>query len=82
MPRGRKNAKDLLSDIDSLEGGRAGSANLERQEKKRKQNEVKEIEKKNRRYTILYIVISILVFGLGLLVIATLNYAFHGQFTL
>lgn len=87
MPRGRKDSEKLLEEIEQVEqiqtiGERKSSATLEAKEKKRKKDKVKEIAKKNRTYTILYVVSCVAFFLLALLVIALINLATGDGFTL
>lgn len=84
MPRGRKDSTDLLQELDDLAdiGARATSESSKAAERKKKKEKIKEIEKKNRIYTTLYIISFVLFFGLGLLVIALINYFTGDGFTI
>lgn len=87
MPRGRKDADKLLEEIEQVEqiqtiGERKTSTELEAKEKKKKKDKVKEIAKKNRTYTILYVVSCVVFFLLALLLIALINLATGDGFTI
>lgn len=86
MPEQRKhkNVTDLEKEIEEAEGISLRSGSSYAIEERRKEEEKKEKESKlsKRGYVLLYILISVLVFGLGLLTIALMNLAIHGEFTI
>ena len=83
MPKGnRKTTNQLLEEVEGVPelGVRSTPESARKAEKKAKRDEAKRIEKANRRYTVLYVVIAIVVFFLGLLVIAFMNLWIRGEF--
>ena len=85
MPRAKRNAKQMMEDIDSAEGlsaTRRTDVELAKQAKKKAKEKRSSIAKKNRLYTLAYVLIAIAVFGLGLLAIALMNLAIYGEFGL
>ena len=83
MPRAKRNAQQMMEDIDSAEGlsaTRGTDAELAKRAKKKAKEEGSSIAKKNGMYTIAYVLIAIAVFGLGLLVIALVSLGIEGEF--
>lgn len=84
MPRARKTAKQMLEEADGIDsvGGRTTSRDFEREEARKKRQEIKDSAKSNRKYTILYIVFALLFLVLAFVIIGLMNLAIYGQFTI
>lgn len=84
MPRARKNAKQLLEEADGIDsvGGRLTSQDYLKEEQRKRRKEIKDTSKSNRKYTILYIICALGFLVLGFIVIALMNLAIYGEFTI
>lgn len=82
MPKARKSSEELLDQVEEIErvGTRANSLSYEEEEKRKRKEEVRKIEKSNRKWTILYVICAILMFALGLVVIGLYNLWTDGSF--
>lgn len=78
----RKSAKELEKQIEEAEGIslRSNSAKAVEERRKKEEEEERKHPQKKWVFPLLYVVMAILVFFLGLLVIATMNYFIHGEF--
>lgn len=82
MPKARKSSEELLDQVEDIErvGTRANSLSYEEEEKRKRKEEVRKIEKSNRKWTILYIVCALIMFGIGLVLIGLINLWTDGEF--
>lgn len=82
MPKARKSSEELLDQVEDIErvGTRANSLSYEAEEKRKRKEEVRKIEKSNRKWTILYIVCALIMFGIGLVLIGLINLWTDGEF--
>ena len=82
MPKARKSSEELLDQVEDIErvGTRANSLSYEEEEKRKRKEEVRKIEKSNRKWTILYIVCALIMFGIGLILIGLINLWTDGEF--
>ncbi len=82
MPKARKSSEELLDQVEDIErvGTRANSLSYEEEEKRKRKEEVRKIEKSNRKWTILYVICAILMFALGLVIIGLYNLWTDGSF--
>lgn len=82
MPKVRKSSEELLDQVEDIErvGTRANSLSYEEEEKRKRKEEVRKIETSNRKWTILYIVCALIMFGIGLVLIGLINLWTDGEF--